>query len=63
VLTGYVDAVRGLAQEKQAPLVDVFALLREEARETGYARLLLDGVHPNDYAHALIADALMPYLK
>ncbi len=63
VLTGYVDAVRGLAQEKQAPLVDVFALLREEARETGYARLLLDGVHPNDYAHALIADSLMPYLK
>lgn len=64
VQDAYADAVRRLATETGTPLVDVQRLF-ERIEASGGPRieeLLMDGVHPNDRAHRLIADALEPPL-
>lgn len=63
ILKDYVAAVRSLAEEEKVPLVDVYQILSEYAQEHSYTQVLLDGVHPNDFAHRLIADALLDVIQ
>lgn len=64
LLKGYADAVRRLAANRCLPLVDVDAAMRARPSTTvpPWADLLLDGMHPNDQGHALVADLLWPTL-
>lgn len=61
VLAGYKQGLRALAKELAVPLVDVDAAYAE--RKSAAEELLLDGMHPNDKGHALVADKLMPVLR
>ena len=59
VLARYNEAVRTLARQLNVPLVDVHAAFTtKEPNE-----LLLDGMHPNDAGHQLIAELLVPILR
>lgn len=62
---GHVEAMRSLAEAMDIPLVDIHALYLERETRTGSPpdELLLDGVHPNDAGHALVAEALLPELR
>jgi sialidase-1 len=64
-LAAYNDALRKLASELDVPLVDVRAEYPAFAKShrTTIDGLLLDGVHPNDLGHQLVADLLVPALK
>ncbi|TYR36616.1 G-D-S-L family lipolytic protein [Sphingobacterium phlebotomi] len=55
----YVKVVRALAKEYHTGLADNYRLFMDYGRmHDGYASLLLDGVHPNDEGHRLIAENL-----
>jgi lysophospholipase L1-like esterase len=60
-LLQYVKVVRKLAKEFQTGFVDNFKLFRKYGRKKDNTidDLMLDGVHPNDKGHALIANALV----
>ncbi|MHB8897156.1 MAG: exo-alpha-sialidase [Thermoguttaceae bacterium] len=64
VLPPYVEAVGQVAREEQVPLVDLHRIFIEYQRAEGcqLADLLLDGMHPNDRGHRLLADALLPVI-
>ncbi len=59
VLAGYNEAVRKLATELAVPLVDV----HDAFTAKNVDQLLLDGMHPNDAGHQLIAELLVPILR
>ncbi|MDY0169634.1 MAG: exo-alpha-sialidase [Thermoguttaceae bacterium] len=61
----YGDVMRTLANEEGVPLVDVFAAFQEYDRVEGQSvdDLLLDGMHPNDKGHAIIAELLAPVIE
>jgi lysophospholipase L1-like esterase len=58
VLANYNAAVRRLGQELKIPVVDVHAAFTANKPD----ELLLDGMHPNDAGHALVADLLFPVI-
>lgn len=64
-LAGYNEALRELANELEVPLVDVRAAYSEFAEKMGTTvdGLLLDGMHPNDLGHELVADLLVPAIR
>lgn len=62
VLRDYADGARRVARDTGAALVDVYALFEARAREHPEQALLLDGMHPNDLGHRLVADALLETL-
>lgn len=55
-LSGYVAAVREIAEDHAVALIDVAELFAKS--QGGADRLLLDGSHPNDSGHDLIAEAI-----
>lgn len=59
-LIQYVKVVRKLAKKFKTGLVDNYKMFSEYPAKTGKAidTLLLDGVHPNDEGHRLIAENL-----
>ena len=59
VLASYNEAVRKLATELAVPLVDVHDAFTAKNAD----KLLLDGMHPNDAGHQLIAELLVPVLR
>lgn len=59
VLARYNEAVRRLAKELAVPLVDVHEAFTAKNAD----KLLLDGMHPNDAGHQLIAELLVPILR
>jgi lysophospholipase L1-like esterase len=59
VLTAYNACVRELAKELNTPVVDVHAAFSAKNPDD----LLLDGMHPNDDGHALIAELLLPVIR
>lgn len=63
VLEDYAAAMRRVAADENVPLVDIRAELAALAERTGIERLLLDGMHPNDTAHRLIADRLLESME
>ncbi|MFO7904977.1 MAG: GDSL-type esterase/lipase family protein [Pirellulaceae bacterium] len=64
-LVEYGDVVRTVAREQGVPLVDVFKAFHEYDQVDGQSvdDLLLDGMHPNDKGHALIAELLAPLME
>ncbi len=63
-LVHYNETVRKIASDLHVPLVDVRAAYdaRVKTGET-IDPLLLDGMHPNDRGHQLVADLLLPVLR
>ena len=61
----YVEAVRTLAERKGIPLVDIYGVYQNEEAETGRTAedYLLDGIHPNDKGHELVAGRLLPEIR
>lgn len=59
-LLQYVKVVRKLARRFDTGLVDNYKLFQEYAKQQSisYEELMLDGCHPNDNGHALIAQHL-----
>jgi lysophospholipase L1-like esterase len=64
-LADYAQAVREVAEASGTPLVDVYAAFQNYARREGQDMndLLLDGMHPNDSGHAIIAEMLIKTIK
>lgn len=61
VLANYAEAVRALAGELKVPLVDVARAHGAQAGMTD--TLLLDGMHPNQAGHDLVAGLLVELLR
>jgi len=64
LLKSYAEAVREVARQTGARLVDVYAAFQEYGAENGHSvdDLLLDGMHPNATGHRLIAVRLRQQL-
>ena len=64
-LTRYNDAIRKLAVELKLPLVDVHAAYPDFAAKhrTTIDAMLLDGMHPGDLGHQLVAELLVPVIR
>lgn len=64
-LRAYNEAVRALAQELKVPLVDVRAAYEDfaKAHNTTVDAMLLDGMHPGDLGHQLVAELLTPAIR
>jgi len=58
-LVRYNEIIRNLAAELRIPLVDI----HQEFQQHDTDKLLLDGMHPNDAGHALIAQRLVPIIR
>ena len=65
VLASYREVIRRLARELATGLVDVETAFLDYGRVPGQSvdDLLLDGMHPNDRGHALIAELLTPAIR
>lgn len=65
ILKLYAEKTRELAAQRHLPLVDVDRLFEAYGSEPGHSldELLLDGMHPNDRGHQMVADALVPLVK
>jgi lysophospholipase L1-like esterase len=61
-LRTYVEGVRELAQKKSVRLIDVYAAFQEYGTRYSMDDLLLDGMHPNEQGHRLVADLLISAL-
>lgn len=61
----YAQGVRDLAKELEVPLVDVYQHFYDYDAVAGQSTddLLLDGMHPNNAGHALIADWLLAKIE
>lgn len=61
LLKTYADAVRQVAREKKAGLIDVYAAYEAFGARDGQSvdALLLDGMHPNEKGHRIVADLLI----
>ena len=59
MLSRYNETVRRIAKELAVPLVDV----HDAFVAKGPDKLLLDGMHPNDEGHRLIAELLVPVIR
>lgn len=64
-LLTYNKAVRALAKELDVPLVDVHAAYPAFAakHKTTVDQMLLDGMHPGDSGHELVAELLVPVIR
>ncbi len=63
----YAASIRQIAREQNLPLVDSWKLFYRYARSKQNGRnidfLYLDGIHPNDEGHEIIANALFKLLR
>jgi len=61
LLRGYAGAAREIAAALNTPLVDVYAAFQDYGSVPGQSAddLLLDGMHPNEAGHALVAGLLL----
>lgn len=64
-LTKYNDALRQLARDLDLPLVDVHATYPGYAvkHHTSIDSMLLDGMHPSDLGHQMVAEMLLPVIR
>lgn len=60
LLRQYAAAMRALAMDEDVPLVDVYETFQQSA---DIDSLLLDGMHPNDRGHRIVADLLLKKLS
>lgn len=63
-LTDYALAVRQFAKDRNLPLIDTYQLFQSYAARPGKCLndLLIDGMHPNDAGHAIIAGQLLQFV-
>ncbi len=63
-LQEYAEAVRRMAKSEDVPLIDVYHGFEDYAKTHGNSvdDLLLDGIHPNERGHRLVADQLIAEL-
>jgi lysophospholipase L1-like esterase len=61
MLRAYAGCVRDVARKYTVPVVDVYAAFQRYGKDRGKSidNLLLDGMHPNDRGHRLVADLLI----
>ncbi len=61
LLKDYAEIVREISRSKKVPLVDVYQEFNDYGMNKGKSvnDLLLDGMHPNDAGHEIIADFIM----
>lgn len=61
ILAEYAQIVRDVAAAEKMPLVDVYAAFEAHGKRPGHSidELLLDGAHPNDAGHRIVADLLL----
>jgi lysophospholipase L1-like esterase len=61
-LREYAQAVRQLAEKQKVPLVDIYTAYSSYGKMENQSinDLLLDGMHPNDKGHRIVADLLIP---
>lgn len=64
LLKEYAEKVRQIAKTEDISLIDVYRVFEEFGKKDGQSvdELLLDGIHPNERGHRLIADQLIPLL-
>lgn len=64
-LAEYCEIVRKTARAEGVTLVDLFQAFEDYGRVDGQSvdDLLLDGMHPNDKGHRLIADLILPAIQ
>lgn len=64
-LVDYVQVVRDVARQEQVTLVDLHQQFMDyhDVEGQDLSELLLDGMHPNDKGHRMIADALLPIIS
>jgi len=58
-LRAYAECVRTVAKKKKVSLVDVYAEFQNYGKQHPLDDLLLDGMHPNDQGHRMVADLLI----
>lgn len=60
-LKKYRDACLSIARKHQIEAVDAWAIFLRQSKseKNGVDALLMDGMHPNDVGHALMADAIL----
>lgn len=60
LLKDYAEATRRVARDERAALVDIFEAFRDYGAKQGRSidDLLLDGMHPNEKGHRIVADLL-----
>lgn len=65
LLRGYAETAREVAAATNTPVVDIYAALQAYDKQEGQSMddLLLDGMHPNDAGHALVAELLAETIK
>ncbi|MBT6845792.1 MAG: hypothetical protein HOA14_00080 [Planctomycetaceae bacterium] len=61
LLVTYAASVRKLAKDHQVPLIDIYQVFQTYDKQSGQSidALLLDGMHPNDRGHQIIAKILI----
>ena len=64
-LAEYCRIMREVAREENVTLIDLFQVFQDYDRVDGQSvdDLLLDGMHPNDEGHRLIAELLLPSIQ
>ncbi len=64
-LVKYVKVVREIARDNKIPFVDIYAEYENYANQKGkrIEDLLLDGMHPNEKGHKLVAQCLMKIIE
>lgn len=64
LLKRYAERVREIARNEDVELIDVFQQFNDFGNQPGQSvsDLLLDGMHPNEHGHRLVADALIPLI-
>jgi len=65
ILKNYAQAARRVARACRVPLVDVYRLFERYASRSGrnLNNLMIDGMHPNDLGHTIIADHLVDVIE
>lgn len=54
---------RAIAEENGAVVVDLQQVIYEQQKKTPPVKLAVDGVHPTDFGHKVIADAVMSVIE
>jgi len=61
LLRKYAEALRCVARRQKVPFIDIYAAFKAYEKAKGHSmdELLLDGMHPNEKGHRMIADLLI----
>lgn len=65
LLADYAACVRRVATSEKVKLVDIYTAFQAYGKQPGHSidELLLDGMHPNDNGHRLVADLIIETLN